>query len=276
MKNKIIIKNDDDKKYYYNLLDSVKTKSAAYKLLGLHDNTYGKKELDRISQETDFDLNIYVERRQAIQKFCILCGKELKRGQQKFCSSSCAATFNNLHRDKKIYEKVSLKLKKEKPTNLEQEKKNKLKKDKKVTIYEHFCLNCGEKFSSKQPNSHYCSNKCISEHRHKISYEDFLNNNEKYCRSNYTPKAFKNEFMKEQNNKCAICGCLPEHNNKHLVFIVDHIDGDASNNKRENLRMICPNCDSQLDTYKSKNKNSSRRNYWKEKIIKDLNKNREG
>lgn len=45
---------------------------------------------------------------------------------------------------------------------------------------------------------------------------------------------------------------------KPLVFIVDHIDGKASNNRRDNLRCICPNCDSQSDTYKSKNKNSDR------------------
>lgn len=39
---------------------------------------------------------------------------------------------------------------------------------------------------------------------------------------------------------------------------IDHINGHANNNTRTNLRLICPNCDSQLDTYKSKNKNSDR------------------
>jgi len=43
-----------------------------------------------------------------------------------------------------------------------------------------------------------------------------------------------------------------------LVLVLDHIDGDSRNNVRENLRMVCPNCDSQLPTYKSKNRGKGR------------------
>lgn len=98
----------------------------------------------------------------------------------------------------------------------------------------------------------------------------FIENNDKYCYGSYTPKNFKDFFLEEQQNKCAICGCEPIHNGKSLVFVLDHIDGDAANNKRDNLRLICPNCDSQLETFKSKNKKSSRRNYWKEKIMREI------
>lgn len=127
------------------------------------------------------------------------------------------------------------------------------------------CLNCNKKSYNK-----FCSSKCSNNYKHKLAYKDFLENNDKYCRSNYTPKGFKDFFLEEQKNKCKICNNEPIWNNKKLVFIIDHIDGDASNNKRENLRLICPNCDSQLSTFKSKNKNSKRRNYWKEKIIKNV------
>ena len=134
---------------------------------------------------------------------------------------------------------------------------------------ERKCENCGEVFVGPISRK-FCSNKCSQEYKHKIAYKNYLNDSEKYCKGNYTPKNFKDEFMREQNNVCIICGAKPEHNGKPLVFVLDHIDGDASNNKRENLRMICPNCDSQLPTFKSKNKNSTRKNYWKENIIKKL------
>ena len=82
-------------------------------------------------------------------------------------------------------------------------------------------------------------------------------------KSNFRIDYFKKDILKEQNNKCDICKIEDNWNNKKLVFVLDHIDGDASNNKRDNLRCVCPNCDSQLDTFKSKNKNSARKDRYK-------------
>lgn len=130
------------------------------------------------------------------------------------------------------------------------------------------CLNCGKETDFRS-NKQFCSSQCIGIYRHKIAYLDFITNNDKYCVGNYTAKRFKDFFLDEQDNKCAICKIEPIWNSEILIFVLDHIDGDASNNKRENLRLICPNCDSQTSTFKSKNKNSKRRNYWKEKITKN-------
>lgn len=49
------------------------------------------------------------------------------------------------------------------------------------------------------------------------------------------------------------CGLKTEWNGKKLVLQVDHIDGDFSNNRKENLRFLCPNCHSQTETFGTKN-----------------------
>ena len=129
-----------------------------------------------------------------------------------------------------------------------------------------YCLNCKEelKFHAKY-NTTYCSVQCQTEYARNRKYELFLTNPIENQKSNYSYHTIKPIILKEQNNKCAICQVENTWNNKPMVFIMDHIDGNAANNTRENYRLICHNCDSQLDTYKSKNKNSARITRYKSK-----------
>lgn len=124
------------------------------------------------------------------------------------------------------------------------------------------CLGCGKEFYVYTGSTgKYCSCECQQKARHKEKYQLILKGDPSIMRANYSPKNFREDILKEQNGLCAICGMSPEWNKKPLVFIIDHIDGHASNNIRSNLRCICPNCDSQLDTYKSKNKCGERSYY---------------
>ena len=53
--------------------------------------------------------------------------------------------------------------------------------------------------------------------------------------------------------KCAICGQEPVWFDKPLSLTLDHINGNNHDNRLENLRWICPNCDRTLDTFAGKN-----------------------
>lgn len=52
---------------------------------------------------------------------------------------------------------------------------------------------------------------------------------------------------------CSICGQEPIWQNKPLTLILDHINGHNHDDRLENLRWVCPNCNQQLDTTNGKN-----------------------
>ena len=53
--------------------------------------------------------------------------------------------------------------------------------------------------------------------------------------------------------RCDICKTPPIWNGQPMTLVLDHINGIHSDNRLENLRFVCNNCDSQLDTYKARN-----------------------
>jgi hypothetical protein len=64
----------------------------------------------------------------------------------------------------------------------------------------------------------------------------------------------KNRLIKEGllPNKCAICS-ISTWQGRPLSLHLDHIDGDRLNNTLQNLRLLCPNCHSQTETYGARN-----------------------
>lgn len=63
------------------------------------------------------------------------------------------------------------------------------------------------------------------------------------------------DWYKKENipYKCSICGQDPIWNGKPLIMILDHINGIHTDDRLENLRWVCPNCNYQLETTGSKN-----------------------
>lgn len=92
-----------------------------------------------------------------------------------------------------------------------------------------------------------------SYHSHpKYTLDEVLVENSKYL--NYT--CLKNRLINEGylEYKCQICGNTGIWNNQKLTLQLDHINGIKTDNRITNLRLLCPNCHSQTDTYSGKNK----------------------
>ena len=169
-------------------------------------------------------------------KKCLNCKEALsyEKRDNTFCSQHCAAIHNN----------------KKRGIGKEQE-----------------CNSCGKsiKGSRIQSNRKYCSKECESINRKNNYINNWLSTGEpgKFTggKSGNTIRSLyiRNYLLEQQKNRCAICGLTNIWNEKMLSFILDHVDGNCDHNNRENLRLICPNCDTQTETYKGKNKGYGRR-----------------
>jgi len=53
-------------------------------------------------------------------------------------------------------------------------------------------------------------------------------------------------------HECEQCFIGPYYNNKKLVLQIDHKNGKYWDNRKENLRFLCPNCHSQTNTFGKK------------------------
>ena len=70
----------------------------------------------------------------------------------------------------------------------------------------------------------------------------------------------RRRLLKEEIKEARCEGCgLTEWRGVPIPLQLDHIDGDRRNNRLENLRLLCPNCHAQTDTWCGKNKGRSAR-----------------
>lgn len=144
------------------------------------------------------------------------------RAYWKFCSRSCSATYTNKQRSKTGGP----------------------------------CVWCG---GNRKHGKRFCSWKCHREYESaqrvaKIRESGVVPGSTETTRRRNAKKF----FASEGRMKCFVCG-LVEWRGKPITLILDHINGDSTDQRLENLRLICPNCDSQTSTWMGRNRGKGRK-----------------
>jgi predicted nucleic acid-binding Zn ribbon protein len=154
-------------------------------------------------------------------KKCCNCGKTI-RSWEKFCSQSCAATYNNKARASKPTPK---------------------------------CVNCGNDIIKKNANK-FCCCKCQKDFQHTKFIDNWLSGKE--AGGIEQPSNHIRRWLIEKNgNRCMSSDCGWDWT-KPCTIELEHKDGNHLNNRPENLMLICPNCHSNTVTYKGKNRGKGR------------------
>ncbi len=153
-----------------------------------------------------------------ISRECKTCSKIIettKKIDQKFCNHSCSATYNNRF---------------------------------KLSAQYSNCLLCN---SSKGNHNKFCSIFCERRYKFEKTMDSIRSGTttleEPAIRTNV-----KKYLVIEYGHQCMIC-LRKEHMDQPIPLTCDHIDGDSTNNKIDNFRIICPCCDRQQPTFGGRN-----------------------
>ena len=208
------------------VLDESSTISDVARIIFGKPNYTNREKCKEILSENGIDWKEWVENKKIKpKKFCLNCGKEIVGGdsRKKFCDSSCAAKYNN-----------------------------KLRKQDK-----HHCLNCGKEIKRGK----FCDNTCHAEYRRKQYIERWKNGEENGLSGKYgIIEAVRHYIFEKNDNKCEVCG--KSYINPYTglsVLQIHHKDGDCTNNKEENLQLLCPTHHAMTENFGSRNPNATRK-----------------
>lgn len=222
---------------------------------------------NEVSQSTKSKFNRGITKTACCSKRCatifrnpkvVVCATEgccnfiLPKQGRKFCSQSCAVSHNNFGfaRNPTGVGLVRYRTKSGTFTNDIDRAVFGMERSKKK---EYTCEFCGTTITSKEKRK-YCSAACSGRHKRQQKFDKIEAGDSTLCTANY-----RNYLIATQGPVCSQCGWSEVNPTSGKVPIVmDHFDGNSENNSLDNLRLLCPNCDSLTPTYKGLNVGNGR------------------
>lgn len=139
------------------------------------------------------------------------------RKENRFCSHSCSAKFNNPR-----------------------------KKTKRPV---HTCHGCGE----LTHNNKFCTQGCEQKTNRQSKVEQWLDGSN--VSDGVLKWTVRKYLFATQNSKCIKCGWSERNQQTNNVPLeLNHIDGDHTNNTVINIELICPNCHSLTSNFRALNR----------------------
>lgn len=127
-----------------------------------------------------------------------------------------------------------------------------------TSMNKKLCIHCNNKIIGR--GKKYCSYKCQQNFQRMEKVKQWINGEHSGMRGKTsTSKWIKWYLISIYGEKCQQCGWSEQNITTCKIPIeLDHIDGDFTNNDKNNLRLLCPNCHSLTPSYKGGNKKKGR------------------
>lgn len=104
-------------------------------------------------------------------------------------------------------------------------------------------------------NRKFCSRKCFNDNKKEQTNRLVLSG--KYSKNFGSQRTLSRVLISHRGHQCEVCK-LFQWQGETIPINVHHKDGDAKNNKADNLQLLCLNCHGLTNNYGRKNSKSSR------------------
>ena len=125
------------------------------------------------------------------------------------------------------------------------------------------CLFCGKLLTGQRQSGVFCGPKCWAE----LDYQQYIQkwkagvvDGSKCPAGDILSNHIRRYIFEKYNSACVKCGWheVNQYTGK-VPCQVNHIDGNSSNHKEENLELLCPSCHSLTPSYGGRNRGNGRK-----------------